>query len=117
MAIDYGIHCKNFPDPEGDGDYIAEIEELKGCSAFGKTPEEALSEVETAKRLWIETAKKHGKPIPKPKIQKTNEPKKRFNVIFPESLLKDIDEYRGKHGLKRSELLATAAEKFISSSY
>ncbi len=23
---------KIFPDPEGDGDYIAEIEELKGCS-------------------------------------------------------------------------------------
>ena len=39
---------------------------------------------------------------------------KRFNVIFPESLLNDIDEYRGKHGMKRSELLAAAAEKFIS---
>jgi hypothetical protein len=30
---------KIFPDPEGDGDYIAQIEELKGCSAFGETPE------------------------------------------------------------------------------
>lgn len=48
---------KIFPDPEGDGDYIAEIEEPKGCSAFGETPEEALKEIETAKQLWIETAK------------------------------------------------------------
>ena len=39
---------KIFPDPEGDGDYIAEIEELKGCSAFGETPGEALQEIETA---------------------------------------------------------------------
>ena len=44
---------KIFPDPEGDGDYIAEIEELKGCSAFGETPEEALKEVETAMKLWM----------------------------------------------------------------
>ncbi len=105
---------KIFPDPEGDGDYIAEIEELKGCSAFGETPEEALREVETAMQLWIETAKKHGKPIPKPKNKKINEPKKRFNVIFPESLLSNVDEYRGKYGMKRSELLAAAAEQFIS---
>jgi predicted RNase H-like HicB family nuclease len=108
---------KIFPDPEGDGDYIAEIEELKGCSAFGETPEEALHEIETAMKLWIETAKKHGKPIPKPKNKKVNEPKKRFNVMFPESLLIEIDEYRGKHGLKRSELLANAAEQFISSTH
>ena len=108
---------KIFPDPEGDGDFIAEIEELKGCSAFGASPEEALQEVEIAMKLWIETAKKHGKPIPKPKSQIGNEPKKRFNVMFPESLLKDVDEYRGKHGMKRSELLAVAAEQYISSSH
>lgn len=113
--MDYTV--KIFPDPEGDGDYIAEVEELKGCSAFGETPEEALQEIETAMELWIESARKHGKPIPKPKNQKVNEPKKRFNVMFPESLLKDVDEFRGKHGMKRSELLAAAAEQFITSTH
>ena len=108
---------KIFPDPEGGGDFIAEIEELKGCSAFGDTPEEALKEIETAMILWIETAKKHGKRIPKPKSKIVNEPKKRFNVMFPESLLQDVDKYRGKHGMKRSELLAAAAEQFISSTH
>ncbi len=108
---------KIFPDPEGDGDYIAEIEELKGCSAFGKTPEEALKEIETAMELWLQTAKKHGKPIPKPIGKRTEVPKKRFNIMFPESLLKNVDEYRGRHGMKRSELLAIAAEEYISSSH
>ena len=106
---------KIFPDPEGDGDYIAEVEELRGCSAFGDTPEKALKEIETAMGLWIQTAREHGKPIPKPRGKRANELKKRFNVIFPESLLKNIDEYRGKHGMKRSELLAEAAEKYLSS--
>ena len=64
---------KIFPDPEGDGDFIAEIEELKGCSAFGSTPEEALQEVKIAMRLWLETAKEHGKAIPKIKTQIVNE--------------------------------------------
>ncbi len=63
---------KIFPDPEGDGDYIAEVEELKGCSAFGETPEEALKEAEIAAKLWLEVAKEHGKPIPKPKIGHRN---------------------------------------------
>jgi len=60
MENNHGIYFKIFPDPEGDGDYIAEIEELKGCSAFGETPEEALREAETAMKLWIETAKNMG---------------------------------------------------------
>ena len=33
---------KIFPDPKGDGDYIAEVEELYGCSAFGESLEIAL---------------------------------------------------------------------------
>jgi len=114
MMMEYTV--KIFPDPEGDGDYIAEVEELKGCSAFGKTPEAALKEIETAMELWVQTAKKQGKPIPAPKGKRPHEPKKRFNVMFPESLLKNVDEYRGRHGMKRSELLAVAAERFISSS-
>ncbi len=48
-----------------DGGYIADIPDLKYCSAFGETPEEALHEVLTAKKAWIETAKASGKPIPK----------------------------------------------------
>ena len=33
-----------FPDEE-DGDYIAIVPDLKGCSAFGDTPEDALREI------------------------------------------------------------------------
>ena len=62
---------KIFPDPKGDGDYIAEIEELKGCSAFGETPEEALKEIEIAMKLWLDAARKHGKPIPQTEKSKS----------------------------------------------
>jgi len=52
---------------EEDGGYIAVVPELPGCSAFGETPEEALREVLVAIELWLEAAKKEGRPIPKPK--------------------------------------------------
>ena len=74
-----------------------------------------MQEIETAIQLWLETAKKHGKPIPLPKGSKIKDPKKHFNVIFPEYLLITVDEYRGKHGLKRFELLACAAERYMVS--
>lgn len=49
-----------------DGGYIADIPDLDFCSAFGRTPEEALRELQIAKELWIETAKASGKPVPEP---------------------------------------------------
>jgi predicted RNase H-like HicB family nuclease len=54
---------------EEDGGYIADIPDLKYCSAFGETEEEALREVLSAKQAWLETAKAEGKPIPEPKYR------------------------------------------------
>ena len=50
-----------------DGGWIADIPDLSYCSAFGKTPEEALSEVQTAKTAWLEAAGKEGRTIPPPR--------------------------------------------------
>ena len=52
-----------------DGGYIADIPDLETCSAFGKTPEEALAQVQVAKSAWLEAARAEGKPIPKPKYR------------------------------------------------
>ncbi len=51
---------------EEDEGYIAVVPELPGCSAFGETEEEALKEIKVAIDLWLETAKKDGREIPKP---------------------------------------------------
>jgi predicted RNase H-like HicB family nuclease len=54
---------------EEDEAYVADIPDLETCSALGNTPEEALTEVERAKQLWIETARELGKPIPTPRYR------------------------------------------------
>jgi predicted RNase H-like HicB family nuclease len=58
-------HIKIFYSDEDQG-YIADIPDLRHCSAFGDTPEEALSEALKVKGTWMEAARKHGKAIPEP---------------------------------------------------
>jgi len=50
-----------------DAAFIAEAPELAGCMADGITYQEAISNLETIIREWIETAKEIGRPIPEPK--------------------------------------------------
>jgi predicted RNase H-like HicB family nuclease len=52
-----------------DEGYIADIPDLKYCSAFGETPESALQEVQIAKTAWLQAATTAGKPIPEPKYR------------------------------------------------
>ena len=50
-----------------DNIYIADVPELPGCAAHGKTYNEALDNVNEAIELWINTANEFGDPIPEPK--------------------------------------------------
>jgi predicted RNase H-like HicB family nuclease len=50
-----------------DQTFVAEAPELPGCTAHGSTHEAALASAQEAIRLWIDTAKEFGDPIPKPK--------------------------------------------------
>lgn len=52
---------------EEDHAYIAEVPELAGCIADGKSYQEVLVNLEAIIHEWIETAKELGKPIPQPK--------------------------------------------------
>jgi len=47
-----------------DRAFIAEVPELPGCAADGRTYREALANVEVIIKEWIETAKELGRPIP-----------------------------------------------------
>ena len=49
-----------------DEAFIAEVPELAGCMADGKTYFEALSNVQVIMQEWVETAKEVGRKIPIP---------------------------------------------------
>ncbi len=58
---------------EPEGGYTAFHPDLEGCVAVGETREEALANLEEARRLWLETAYEQGDEIPSPSGEKTVE--------------------------------------------
>lgn len=52
---------------EEDAAFIAEVPELPGCAADGRTYKEAVANAEVAIKEWVETARELGRSVPKPK--------------------------------------------------
>lgn len=62
MALPYTKSLR----PDRDGDVVAQIRELPGCSAHGQDEREALADLEEAQRLWLEDCLNAGDPVPEP---------------------------------------------------
>ena len=60
MRQSYAIEIFFSDEDEG---FIPTVPELPGCSAFGETEEEALSEVKVAIGLWLDTTRQEGREI------------------------------------------------------
>jgi antitoxin HicB len=64
MSLPYTITLKRHDD---QGTYwIARVVELPHCMTHGITPDEALSDIEDAKKEWIESNLEDGLPVPEP---------------------------------------------------
>lgn len=51
-----------------DDAYIAEVPALPGCVAHGSTMQQAAKAVNIAMSLWLESAQRHGDPVPEPDL-------------------------------------------------
>jgi len=56
---------------EEDSVFVAEVRELPGCMAHGKSEIEAIANVRDAMKLWIDVAREAGDPVPKPKHRRS----------------------------------------------
>lgn len=108
-----------------------EFPDLVGCVTFGKDWEEALENAADVLAAWLANAElkfikppsKHhqlehcnGELVPilvDEKIMACYQKSKRFNVILPLTVLKRIDSFRKKIGLKSSTFLQKAAEEYL----
>lgn len=127
MEFYYGI----FRDTP-DGWISVQIPDVKGCWTQGKTLDEALEMAidalagclavrsdRPAKSSFEEILKTHegrimAVPVDEKAVKAYDKPE-RINVMIPGSLLREIDEYRGKQKMKRSELFAMAAKEYMAS--
>ncbi|MEX0696561.1 MAG: type II toxin-antitoxin system HicB family antitoxin [Dongiaceae bacterium] len=54
---------------ETDSCWVADVPDLKSCSAFGATAAEALAEIEQAIEAWLAVAREDGLTIPEPRYR------------------------------------------------
>jgi predicted RNase H-like HicB family nuclease len=54
---------------DADDCWVADVPDLRSCSAFGDTPAEALAEVEKAIEGWLAVAREDGLEIPEPRYR------------------------------------------------
>ena len=52
-----------------DDCWIADVPDLRSCSAHGDTPEEAMAEVQDAIAGWIEVARDNDMIVPEPRYR------------------------------------------------
>ena len=91
--------------PSEDGGYVAEIEDLPGCFTQGETLEETYSNMEDARRLWIEIAYEDGQDIPEPGDKQ--EYSGNFIVRGPRSLHRKLDHMAQREGVSLNQYLVS----------
>ena len=66
LGLNYPITIEKYTEYDEKEYFAVEIPDLPGCGAEGKTIEEALKNLEEAKRAWIEVSIEKGLDIPEP---------------------------------------------------
>jgi len=59
---------------EEDAAWVADVPDLKSCTAFGNSREEAFAEVQVAMDAWLAAARDAGNPFPSHATSHTPKP-------------------------------------------
>ncbi len=90
-----------------DGDVIASIAELEGCVAHGKNPADALAELASMKKLWIESCLADGKPVPLPAEEDDTLPSGKWLQRVPRSLHKRLTDLAQREGVSLNQYVVS----------
>ncbi len=101
LNLPYEIKLRRLNEDEGGG-WLATIPNLPGCMSDGETPEEALVNVEDAKKCWVETCLEIGHPIPEPI---TNEYSGQLRIRIPKSLHRSLTERAKEENVSLNQLI------------
>ena len=92
--------------------YIAIAPDLPGCSAAGDSEEEALKEIRTAMSLWLDTAKKMKRKLPKPSPPVDTSYSGKFLMRVPKTLHANLSRSAKQQGVSLNQyVLYMLAEK------
>ncbi len=89
--------------PDKDVHWGVRIKELPGCMSQGKTPNEALRNIEEAMRGWLESELAKGNQIPEPRSD--GEFSGKFVVRVPNQLHRQLVERADEEGVSLNQFI------------
>lgn len=110
LRLPYAITLR----PDEEGDWIAQMRELKGCIAHGGTQAEALERLDDAKREWIKSALEHALPVPMPAPEESL-PSGKWIQRVPKSLHNDLRQLARGEGTSLNHLVTRILSEYVGS--
>ena len=94
-----------------EGGYFVQIKDLPGCYSQGETLQEAMEMIEEARQLWLESAYENGLDIPLPREDREYSGK--FNVRFPKSLHRRLEQMADREGVSLNQFLVSTLSRAV----
>lgn len=95
-----------------DGDFVARVDELPGCAAHGKDPQEALANLEEAKQLWISESLEAGQSVPEPGAEAAL-PSGKWVQRVPRSLHRKLALLARREGVSLNQLVTALLSEAV----
>lgn len=102
LSLIYPIQIRRLTEEEGGG-WFAEIPLLPGCMSDGETVEEAIVNLNDAKKGWIETYLELGREVPEPAT--AEDFSGQLRVRMPKSLHKALSEKAKEENVSLNQLI------------
>jgi antitoxin HicB len=108
LSLKYPVSIEEAP----EGGYFIQVKDLPGCYSQGETVEEALTNIEEARRLWLASMYEDGNDIPSPGAAEKQYSGK-FNVRIPRSLHRQLDKMAEKEGVSLNHFLVSTLSRAV----
>ncbi|MGI8925616.1 MAG: toxin-antitoxin system HicB family antitoxin [Tepidiformaceae bacterium] len=105
MGLPYHIGLMRSADADGDTEWVAWVDELRGCASQGASPAEAVSMITEAMEGWIAAALAHGDSVPEPRAESGYSGN--FVVRLPAGLHRTLDLGAKREGVSLNQYVAT----------
>lgn len=102
MELPYTIVIRK----DEEGDFVARIEELAGCTAHGPTQEDALRLLAEVQTGWLEEAIEAGQSIPEPRVEERF-PSGKWVQRVPRSLHRKLTKMAEAESVSLNHLVST----------
>ncbi|MCM3046644.1 type II toxin-antitoxin system HicB family antitoxin [Bacillus altitudinis] len=104
MSLNYKVEVSAISEEDGGG-WLATHPELEGCMSDGETREEAIQNLDDARREWIDFCLRKDLAIPEPKQEEEIEYSGKFTLRVPKSIHKKLVEKSEEENVSLNNLV------------